>query len=192
MFCCAGSVRLRFHSFLEDVPIHYTVVETEWVVVGFLSASGTVTRLIWSDNRRELLCKLISGITPTPREGQELLGSLQRDIVDYFRGRPVGFDCELDISWASEFGQRVLQACSRIPLGEMVSYGELARQVDSPGAARAVGSVMAANQIPLLIPCHRVVAANGSIGDYSGFGGSVMKKRLLTHEKGMSSESTAR
>ena len=177
---------MRFRSTSQKAPVHYTVVETQWVAVGFLSVGETVTRLLWSDNRGRLLAELLSGITPPPEEGRGMLTPLQRDLVDYFRGRPVAFDCQVDVCWASQFGQRVLRACSRIPLGQTVSYGELARQVRRPGAARAVGSVMAANRIPLLIPCHRVVAANGSVGGYSGHGGTAMKKRLLAHEKTMS------
>ena len=77
---------------------------------------------------------------------------------------------------------RVIAACRRIPWGETRSYGDLATECGSPGAARAVGSVMAKNRYPLIVPCHRVLAAGGDIGGYSAADGLVMKRRLLAAE----------
>ena len=82
----------------------------------------------------------------------------------------------------SPFAQRVLAACRQIPYGQTRSYAELAAQAGSPGAARAVGSVMAQNRLPLLIPCHRVVGRQGKLGGYSAPGGLETKVRLLELE----------
>jgi methylated-DNA-[protein]-cysteine S-methyltransferase len=70
----------------------------------------------------------------------------------------------------------------QIPYGRVVSYGCLAQQAGYPGASRAVGGAMAANPIPIIVPCHRVVAASGALTGYSGPGGIVMKKNLLSLE----------
>lgn len=80
------------------------------------------------------------------------------------------------------FQRRVVKACRRIKRGQALSYGEVAAAAGSPGAARAVGQVMRTNRTPLLVPCHRVVAAGGKIGGFSAPQGLVMKRRLLQLE----------
>lgn len=98
-------------------------------------------------------------------------------ISEWFDGRRTTFDLEFDPdpSTGGSFGARVLAATDRIPFGGTLTYGEIAREAGSPGAARAVGNALAANPLPIVIPCHRVVAASG-IG---GFTGGVERKSLL-------------
>lgn len=79
---------------------------------------------------------------------------------------------------------RVLQTLQGIPFGATTSYGQLAMMAGHPGAARAVGGVMAANPFPLIIPCHRVLGAGGKLGGYSGGKGVATKKWLLAFEQG--------
>jgi len=80
-------------------------------------------------------------------------------------------------------GRKVLRACRNIPHGQTATYGALAARVGSPAAARAVGGAMAANPIPLIIPCHRVLRADGGLGGFSTTGGTATKQRLLQHER---------
>ncbi len=94
-------------------------------------------------------------------------------------GRPIS-EFEVAIPDRGEFSRRVLNRCARIGFGEIMSYGELARAVGKPGAARAVGQIMANNQLPLFFPCHRVVAADGRLGGFNG--GLEIKRRLLEFE----------
>ena len=90
---------------------------------------------------------------------------------------------ELDSSRLTGFQKRTLDALiSQTHFGKVVSYGELAELAGSKGASRAVGSVMAMNPWPLLVPCHRVVRSDRMIGNYSGLGGQATKIRLLEHE----------
>jgi methylated-DNA-[protein]-cysteine S-methyltransferase len=77
----------------------------------------------------------------------------------------------------------VLEEARRIPAGETVTYGELAARAGSPGAAREVGQAMARNRFPIIVPCHRVLAANGGFGGFSAPGGLESKARLLTIER---------
>ena len=91
-------------------------------------------------------------------------------------------DIQLDLGCYSDFQRRVLSLCRKIPFGATLSYGQLAAKAGSPHAYRAVGGCMAGNKIPILIPCHRVVLANGSVGSYSAPGGMRTKKRLLELE----------
>jgi len=97
-----------------------------------------------------------------------------------FDGQRVLFDEPLDLSGATAFQRRVWLAVRDIPYGETRSYGQIARQVGSPGAARAVGRAMATNPVPIVVPCHRVI---GSDGNLRGFGGGLdLKHRLLEME----------
>jgi methylated-DNA-[protein]-cysteine S-methyltransferase len=108
---------------------------------------------------------------------------LVRRLQQYARGCPDPLlDIPVDLGPANDFRRRVLQQCRRIPYGKTLSYAELAARAGSPRAARAVGNCMAANRIPLLIPCHRVVHADGSLGSYSALGGVTTKRRILALE----------
>jgi O-6-methylguanine DNA methyltransferase len=101
-------------------------------------------------------------------------------ILDYLEGKRRRFDLPLDLR-ATPFQKRVYEALVRIPFGETRSYGEVARAVGAPRAVRAVGSANGANPIPLVVPCHRVVASGNRLG---GFGGGLRLKRwLLAHER---------
>jgi len=101
----------------------------------------------------------------------------------FSEGEPVDFaDVPLSLDHLTTFGTRVVAACRRIPWGQTRTYGDLAAECGSAGAARAVGTVMAKNRYPLVIPCHRVLAAGGDLGGYSAPDGLAMKRRLLAME----------
>lgn len=105
------------------------------------------------------------------------------EIDEFFAGTRRAFTARVDLSYVdpAHFGRRVLETLAReVPWGETVTYGELADMAGAPRAARAVGNVMAHNPVQLLIPCHRVVAANG-LGGY-GSAGLALKRALLEHE----------
>lgn len=98
-------------------------------------------------------------------------------------GERVDFDgVAIDQSHLTPFGRSVVAACRKIAPGATRSYGELAAACGSPGAARAVGHVMATNRYPIVVPCHRVVGANGTLGGFSAPHGLSMKKRMLSLE----------
>lgn len=101
------------------------------------------------------------------------------DIKKYFKGSPVKFRCGFDLK-GTTFQKRVWGALQRIPYGETRTYKDIARAIGNPEASRAVGNACGKNPIPVLIPCHRVTASDGSIGGYSG--GIGIKKRLLKLE----------
>lgn len=108
---------------------------------------------------------------------------LRRRFERYGLGDLVTFD-DIDVQLPSTttFQKRVVSATRRIPYGRTMSYGELAARVGFPRAARAVGSVMASNRFPIVIPCHRVIASAGKIGGYSAPQGVDLKTRLLAME----------
>jgi methylated-DNA-[protein]-cysteine S-methyltransferase len=107
-------------------------------------------------------------------------GLIER-IHAYFAGEPVGFaDVEIDLEWCTTFQRAIADTLRRVPYGEIVSYGELAALAGYPNAQRAAGTFCAHNRVPLVIPCHRVVSADG-LGSYGSLG-TGFKRRLLALE----------
>jgi methylated-DNA-[protein]-cysteine S-methyltransferase len=120
---------------------------------------------------------------PARAEGEmrvnALLRRAERQLREYFAGERQEFELPLAPE-GTEFQQRVWQALTKIPFGQVQSYGEIARAVRRPDAARAVGLACGTNPLPIVIPCHRVVGAKGQL---TGFGGGLpVKEWLLTHE----------
>jgi methylated-DNA-[protein]-cysteine S-methyltransferase len=107
------------------------------------------------------------------------LDDVRRELDEYFEGRRRDFDLPLDLRVAP-FHDAVLRELALVPYGRTETYGALARKVGRPNAARAVGTVMNRNPIPIVLPCHRVVGANGSLTGYAG--GLDVKRRLLQLE----------
>jgi methylated-DNA-[protein]-cysteine S-methyltransferase len=120
-----------------------------------------------------------------PRSKQQRVASLpynlKRQLQQYAAGKPVRWKLSIDLSSGTTFQQRVWRVLTTIPHGETRSYGWVAKKVGNPRASRAVGAACGANLVPVIIPCHRVIAGDGSIG---GFGGGLpMKRRLLALER---------
>ncbi|HEX6491842.1 MAG TPA: methylated-DNA--[protein]-cysteine S-methyltransferase [Gaiellaceae bacterium] len=103
-----------------------------------------------------------------------------RQLDEYFAGRRRQFELEVDLRLAREFGRTVLHELARVPFGELTTYGALASRAGKPGAARAVGTIMNRNPVPIVLPCHRVVGANGTLVGYAG--GLERKQALLRLE----------
>lgn len=110
----------------------------------------------------------------------ELVPNWKRQLESYFQGQPITFDIPLDIKDESTFRKKVWCALQSIPYGETRSYRWVAKQVGNAHASRAVGQANAANPIPILIPCHRVIRSDGSLGGFSS--GVHIKKELLRLE----------
>ncbi len=102
------------------------------------------------------------------------------ELREYLAGRRTSFDVPIELSWVTPFRREVLLACASIPRGSTATYGDLARRVGRPLAARAVGNMMRTNPLPIVVPCHRVIGSDGSL---TGFGGGLdVKRRLLELE----------
>jgi methylated-DNA-[protein]-cysteine S-methyltransferase len=120
---------------------------------------------------------------PVPgRDGRQSRDALALRLRAWFRGAPDDFaDVELDLEWCTPFERALVDALRAVPAGETVSYGELAALAGRPRAARAAGTFCAHNRFGIVVPCHRVVAANG-IGGYGSLG-VAYKRRLLELER---------
>jgi methylated-DNA-[protein]-cysteine S-methyltransferase len=104
----------------------------------------------------------------------------RRELDEYFEGKRQRFDLEVDLRLSRDFGRAVLKELAAVPFGEVTTYGTLAARAGKPRAARAVGTIMNRNPIPIVLPCHRVVGANGSLVGYAG--GIERKQQLLKLE----------
>jgi len=106
---------------------------------------------------------------------------VRRELDEYLEGRRRDFDIGLDLRRQPDFYVRVLSELARVGYGETTTYGALAARAGNPRAARAVGTVMNRNPVPIVLPCHRVVGANGSL---TGYGGGLHRKELLLRLEG--------
>ena len=107
-----------------------------------------------------------------PRE----VDDVRRELDEYFEGRRREFDLALDLRGREGFSRLILERLAQVPYGEVTTYKSLAVEAGNPRAARAVGTIMNRNPIPIVLPCHRVVGSNGSL---VGYGGGLERKRLL-------------
>ncbi|MFN0130419.1 MAG: methylated-DNA--[protein]-cysteine S-methyltransferase [Verrucomicrobiales bacterium] len=119
------------------------------------------------------------------RSGEPFLVAIEQ-LNEYFAGRRREFDVPLAAA-GTDFQQRVWAALATIPFGETRSYGDIARSLGQPGASRAVGLANGQNPISIIVPCHRVIGANGTL---TGYGGGLERKRwLLEHEGALAGQS---
>lgn len=118
------------------------------------------------------------------QERPDELDDVRRELAEYFAGARRDFTVPLDRCLSTGFRRAAQEAISRIPYGEVASYGEIAAGAGQPGATRAAGSACRTNPIPVIVPCHRVLRSDGSIGGYAGDmpGGLDIKRHLLALE----------
>lgn len=137
-------------------------------------------------------CEFVRAAKPinySPKQVPKTHGKLRQAMERYFETGELEWDLSLlDLADLTDFQRRILYCCAAIPAGKSSTYGELAARSGSPGAARAAGMVMAKNRWPIVIPCHRVVGANGKLVGYSGIGGLATKRQLLELEQSSGSQ----
>ncbi len=173
--------------------MQYAIFETNW---GYFAIAGTDDVLyrtcLPAADPQAAQRELFKALEPdASRVGWVLnprgsfLPDLQERIIAYFEGENIDFstDPAVNLDSLSPFDRKVLQTCRKITPGETTTYGDLAVRIGHPGAARAVGTALAHNPIPLIIPCHRVLRSDGSLGGFSAPGGLTTKQRLLRHEQ---------
>lgn len=117
-----------------------------------------------------------AAVEKSPQKVAEIAAQLEA----YFAGKRTRFDVPVDLSRTTPFQRRVLAATRRVPAGRVASYGEIARRIGQPRASRAVGQALGRNPVPIVIPCHRILAGGGDLGGYTG--GLAIKKKLLEIE----------
>jgi len=169
--------------------MQYAIFRTNWGYFAIAGVDGVLSRTCLPvANRQAAERELLKPLQPT-REAMQLddsfLPDLQERIAAYFEGENIDFstDPAVSLDGLSPFDRKVLQTCRKITPGQTTTYGDLAVRIGHPGAARAVGSALARNPIPLIIPCHRVLRTDGHLGGFSAPGGITTKQNLLRHEQ---------
>lgn len=123
------------------------------------------------------------GVAAVP--DKKTTAAARRSFNDYFAGKRLVFHLKVDWSRVDGFTRKALQVCARIPYGKTMSYGEIAARAGNPGAARAAGTAMSKNPYPIVVPCHRVIKSDGSLG---GFSGNLQHKCFLLRNEGIDPE----
>ncbi|MGY4102525.1 methylated-DNA--[protein]-cysteine S-methyltransferase [Nocardia sp. R16R-3T] len=163
------------------LDVAYRTLDTP---VGTLLLAATPAGLVRvaypNENHDTVLTTLAERISPRILAAPGRLGAAAREIEEYFAGVRTRFDLPLDLRLAVGFRRQVIEQLSAIGYGHRASYADIAAAVGNPRAVRAVGSACAHNPLPVVIPCHRVVRSDGSIGQYVG--GVTAKTTLLTLE----------
>lgn len=158
----------------------FNVYETKWGTGAVVYSRAGLAGVIFPQHNEVLLEEMVVrkfGMCRHIEErGRDLCSALER----YFEGEKTRFDVAIDYGQATEFARIVYQTLKAIPYGEYLTYKELAGRCGNTRAARAVGNALARNSVPIVVPCHRVLKSDGSIGGWSGMPG--WKERLLALE----------
>ncbi len=158
----------------------YAVFPTALGWMAVACSDRGITRLTLPMPSRRAALALAGRALERAVEDASAFGDLPLRLRRYFDGEVATFSDRLDLTRATTFQIAVWNATRRIPYGEVRSYGWVARQVGSPHAGRAVGQALARNPFPIVVPCHRVLASDGSLGGFNG--GLDLKMRLLKLE----------
>ena len=161
---------------------HYHLFETRLGLCGVAWSDDGITRFRLPDPDPAAAEKAL-GAKGTPQEPPPHIAAAVEEAKRYFGGERIDFGkINLDLAGVEPFRRSIYQALRAVAWGETVTYGELARRAGAPGAAQDVGIAMARNPVPLIIPCHRVLAAGGKLGGFSAPGRTEAKERMLALE----------
>jgi len=163
---------------------HYSLFDTAIGPCGIAWSERGLTRLRLPETDRSVTERRLRVRDAKASDAMPAqISQLITDIQGYMSGRSVDFTAvAVDLTYVEPFQRKVYGAARSILWGQTVSYGELARQIGSPGAARAVGHALSRNPVPVIIPCHRILAKGHRIGGFSAPGGTFTKERLLALE----------
>lgn len=159
----------------------FGTVVTGWGTFAYVTQGGRLLATFLPQPRSQAVAR-IRDTWPRVKYRERLLPSFEQEIRAYFQGNKIHFRVAIDLTRLPLFRRAVLEACRRIPYGQTASYGDLARAAGSARAVRAAGGAMAHNPLPLVIPCHRVLRSDGTIGGFSSTRGVSEKLRLLKLE----------
>ncbi len=165
------------------LDVAYTTADSPFGTLLLARTPQGLVRLgLPNEDAEALLVDLAGRISPRVLEAPAGLDEERRELDDYFSGRRHTFELPIDWQLSHGFHLRARQGIAAIPYGETRTYTDLARDAGNERAVRAAGSACSRNPIPLVVPCHRVLRSDGSLGGYAG--GLAMKERLLELEHG--------
>ncbi len=168
-----------------EADVAYAVVDTP---AGRVVAARTPTGLVrlayedFNGGLDQVLESLAARLSPRIVEAPSRLDDTRRELDEYFAGTRHAFDIPIDWTLTTPFARRVLQATAAIPFGETSTYARIAAAAGSPKGARPTGNALGSNPIPIIVPCHRVLATGGGLGGYTG---GLSRKELLLGIEGV-------
>ena len=166
-----GLVDVAYDSI--DSPIGTLLIAT--------TGRGLVRISFHSEAEDLVLEELARRVSPRVVRAPARVAPVARELDEYFGGRRRDFDVPLDWALVGPYARKVLRATAAIPFGQVSTYREVARKAGNPAASRAAGNALGSNPIPVVVPCHRVLRTNGTLG---GYGGGLDKKELLLRLEG--------
>ena len=173
---------IKFINLTDLITDNYKfcIVSCQRLSIAVVYYQDTVVRTIIGNTISEIK-QQIRDEFPNAKLSHIAPNKLTKQILNYFAGKPIAFECNIAL-YADGFTAKVIKACSKVPYGTVISYTCLAGRAGNEKAARAVGTAMKNNPTPLLVPCHRIIKANGKPGQYSAGSGTKTKAMLLEME----------
>jgi methylated-DNA-[protein]-cysteine S-methyltransferase len=167
--------------------MYYQIINVSKEIMGIVwqykNSKPQIERIFLPCVKAELLAKIKKEFPEVNEKEQKIPDKIATQIAEFYSGKKIKFDLSLlNLKKISGFTANVLKENCKIPYGKVATYSGLAARIGSPRAARAVGTALANNPFPLIIPCHRVVRADGTLG---GFGGGLKMKKELLHREGI-------
>ncbi len=158
------------------------IFHSPWGWMGIAESSKGIQAIVLPKRSKRAVVSDLSALSnePVQQEDSARLDMARRQLLDYLTGRRDTFDVPLDLSQGTSFQRKVWRVLHRVPYGKLRSYQWIASRVGGRQYARAVGNAVGANPLPIVIPCHRIVAQDASLGGFSG--GLPMKRKLLSLE----------
>ena len=173
----------------QNDRLFFTIFPTRWGLFGLAGSQSAIFKTILPLPSKKTVKKLIALGLKNPKFHKNFEKDLQHKIQSFFEGRFVDFsNVPVYIDYFSQFTRMVLNECRNLSLAEITTYNQLAENIGCPGAARAVGTALAKNPLPLIIPCHRIIRSDGSLGGFTARGGTKLKSKLIQHELAISSK----
>ena len=166
-----------------------TIFKTQLGWIGLVWSTAGFTRLFMPQSSRQAVLERIARDTPEaepvePDTGPAFVCETIEALCDYARGAEVDFSAvPVSFGEVGEMRDAIYAVLRRVPYGRTLTYGELAEEAGFAGLARDIGQAMGQNPVPIIVPCHRVVAASGKLGGFSAPGGARTKERLLAIER---------
>ncbi len=165
----------------EGIPLRYALMEDTPVgILGLAAGPAGLRRLSFVRGEDHFLRTLLADYPDLPLERSAALDTVRRELDRYFKGRSFVFETRVDLSDVTPFQRRVLLETAKVPAGRFATYTQGAARAGRPKAARAAGNALHDNPVAIIVPCHRVLRGDGSLGGYGG--GLPVKEWLLRHE----------
>ncbi len=165
----------------RGAPLRYAMMDDTPVgILGLAAGERGLSHVNYTPGEDDFVERLLAEHGDVPVLRSDALDGVRRALERYFAGRRLDFDLRVDLGGLPEFHRRVLDETAKIPAGRVLSYTEVARRAGSPRASRAAGNALHNNPVAIVVPCHRVLRADGTLGGYGG--GLPIKEWLLEHE----------